>query len=50
MLDLLATEMVGQKGDSLHNSSANTDEKPRAPSLKERQHFLGVSSGRKTYS
>lgn len=34
MPDLLATEMVDQRGDSLHNSRANTQEEPRAPSLK----------------
>lgn len=46
---LLAAEMVGQREDSLLNSSANTHEEPRAPSLKGEQHFLEVSSGKRTY-
>lgn len=50
MPNLLVTEMVGQRGDSLHNSSVNTHEGPMAQSLKGGQHFLGVPSGNKTYS
>lgn len=36
MPDLLAKEMVGQGGDSSHNSSANTHGEPRTPSLGQR--------------
>lgn len=49
MPDLFATEMVGEIGDSLHNSSANIRKEPRAPVLKEEavfQHFLVVFSGK----
>lgn len=43
MPDLIATEMVEQRGDSSHNSSANTHEELRAPSLKGKVSiFLGI--------
>lgn len=39
MLYVFATEMVGQIGDSLHNSNANIHKEPRVPVLKEEAAF-----------